>query len=257
MPCFILPAADLVLGTPVAWWLMRHPDPPMALKKRLNSTLWMSQLFTVDPTRRLPDTIAITNIPNIQEEAVNLYNRLRLNHFSQRFASIDRVEPNFTSTYTVKEFFDMRLRGLNLMLFFGVISPVVVLAMKKTGIPENLLTTNPITGSQIKIGGKTFNHLVNHGILHNDGTVKANSNVIIAEKNRLKRINNEHAEKRRMLIHGESNQRLEIILQDVETVDHAHLLLTQIKKYINLHFNNEVVALTEAVSSLNIKTTHH
>ena len=129
--------------------------------------------------------------------------------------------------------------------------------MKKNSIPENLRSTNPITGAQIKIGGKTFNHLVKEGILHKDGTIKANSSVIVAEKDRLKRINNEHAEKRRILIHGESNQRLDIIMQDVVDAEEALLLLTQIKKYINLHFNNEVTALTEAVSSLNIKTTHN
>ena len=78
-PGSILPAADLVLGTPVTWWLMHHPDPPVVLKKPLDSTLWMLQLFTVDPTTRLLDTIAIADIPNIQQEAVNLYNRLRLN----------------------------------------------------------------------------------------------------------------------------------------------------------------------------------
>ena len=127
--------------------------------------------------------------------------------------------------------------------------------MKQNSIPENLLITNPITESKIKIGGKTFNRLVNDGILHKDGTIKANSSVIVAEKDRLKRINNEHVEKRRMLIHGESNQRLEIIMQDVVNAEEALLLLTQIKKYINLKFNNEVTALTEAVSGLNIKTT--
>lgn len=58
---------------------------------------------------------------------------------------------------------------------------------------------------------------------------------------------------RRMLIDGECNQRLDIILQDVGDAEEALLLLTQMKKYINLNFNNEVVALTEAVSGLNIR----
>ena len=37
--------------------------------------------------------------------------------------------------------------------------------VKKNSIPEDLLTTNPITGAKIKIGGKTFNRLVSAGVL--------------------------------------------------------------------------------------------
>ncbi|MFH9298304.1 hypothetical protein [Streptomyces sp. NPDC017520] len=51
------------------------------------------------------------------------------------------------------------------------------------------------------------------------------------------------------------SKRLDALLQDVESAEEADLLLTQMKKYINLHFSNEVGAPTEGPSSLNI-TTH-
>ncbi|KAG0336947.1 hypothetical protein BG005_004202 [Podila minutissima] len=129
--------------------------------------------------------------------------------------------------------------------------------MKKNNIPENLLTTNLITRSDIKIGGKTFNRLIEVGIFSQDGKVIATVDDLLQASDKLKGIKSEHAEKRHMLIHGEPNQRLDVIMQDVADAEEALLLLTQLKKYINLKFNNEIVALTEAVSSLNIKTTHN
>ena len=112
---------------------------------------------------------------------------------------------------------------------------------------------NPITGSQIKKDGKTHKELIKRRILDKDGKNIADRTTIQTEQEKLKRINEERAERRRVQIHGSLEKRFEIVLGDIKTMDQVANLMEKMKNFAILNFGNDIKKFTDVFDGLKLE----
>lgn len=111
---------------------------------------------------------------------------------------------------------------------------------------------NPITGSQIKMGGKTHKQLVKSEVLDDNGTVKASKAAIATEKERLAKVAAERAQRRKLLVHGSVEERIDLALADIKTVEQAMLIVARVCAYVKTKFASSIKSLSEVVGALKL-----
>lgn len=116
---------------------------------------------------------------------------------------------------------------------------------------------NPITGSRIKQGGKTHLRLVNGGFLNMVGEVTASTAKINEEKKRAAAVATERSQRRRVLVHGSVEERIDLALTDIKTPEQAVLVTGKVCRYVRTKFDSDIIKdLSEGIGALNVSGAH-
>jgi len=112
---------------------------------------------------------------------------------------------------------------------------------------------NPITGSRIKKGGGTHKRLSKGNFLNDDGTVKASKTVIATEKERVATAAAERRRLNKLRASGSVDERLDLMLVDIKTVEEAVRVTGKVCAYVKATFPaSDIKSLSEGIHALNV-----
>ena len=109
---------------------------------------------------------------------------------------------------------------------------------------------NPITGSRIKEGSKTYVWLVENHYLNKDGTVKASETMIANAKKSRVTATAERTRVRKLLVHGSPEERIDLALADIKTAEQAVRVTGKVCAHVKKTFASDLKSLSEGISVL-------